>query len=568
MGKEPTTRFQWSAWVIRYWHFAFVIALSVVLWAPRWKGPIDLRWDAGVYYVLGTSLATGHGYRIISEPGAPEAVQYPPLLPGIVALYERLLESVDPAVVGPWLRLSYAVLFLLYGVAALILARQYLPPLFALGATVLCLLHHSAIFLSDALFTELPFAVVGICFVLWGDWQNEARRTWTLEVPAFLLGTIAFLMRTAGVVLFIAWIIEALMRRRWRLGIVRLLLALIPILLWQAHVARVHRSDGYRRPAYEYQRAPYQFYNVTYAENMLLLDPSRPELGRASPFAMVRRFAGNVRYVIKAAGESMSAGDFYWRQSMVQLQDRLLRIRLIPTGVVLIPVVGLTILAVVGLLLLAHARHWLFVLYVIGSIALVCIAPWRSQFERYLAPIAPLLAIAAAFALVRFLDLLQSRLKTPRSLAITNLLPAGTLALVLGVQVCAVSSLFYDRAHDEASYDPDAGYGPHLFYHNQLWAGWEQAMGWIKNNALPDAIIATRRSPHLCYLKTGRRAVSPPLESDLRRARHLLVSVPISYVVVDSEYTLPAIQSDPDNWHLIETFGGTKLYAQTQKASE
>jgi hypothetical protein len=264
----------------------------------------------------------------------------------------------------------------------------------------------------------------------------------------------------------------------------------------------------------------------------------------------------------------MSAGDFYWRQSMVQLQDRLLRIRLIPTGVVLIPVVGLTILAVVGLLLLAHARHWLFVLFVIGSIALVCIAPWRSQFERYLAPIAPLLAIAAAFALVRFLDLLQSRLKTPRSLAILNLLPAGILALVLAVQVYAASRLFYDRAHHGASYVPATGTnGAHFFYHDQLWIGWEQAMGWIDKNTAFDAIIATAASQY-CYLQTGRRAVSSPKESDPLRVRYLLATVPASYVVVDRGYRLPAVETDAEGWHLVGNFKGTRLYARSRERAK
>src|SRR3982750_3130125 len=87
--------------IARYWPQGIVIALAVLLWAPRLTGPIDLRWDAGVYYVLGTSLATGHGYRILSEPGSPEAVQYPPLLPAIVALYARAFGSIDPAVIGP-----------------------------------------------------------------------------------------------------------------------------------------------------------------------------------------------------------------------------------------------------------------------------------------------------------------------------------------------------------------------------------------------------------------------------------------------------------------------------------
>ncbi len=34
-----------------------LLALAVTFWLPRFRGPIDLRWDAGVYYILGTSLA-------------------------------------------------------------------------------------------------------------------------------------------------------------------------------------------------------------------------------------------------------------------------------------------------------------------------------------------------------------------------------------------------------------------------------------------------------------------------------------------------------------------------------
>src|SRR5881275_2079731 len=100
--------------ITRYRAEAVVVAVAILLWAPRLSGPIDLRWDAGVYYVLGTSLATGLGYRILSEPGAPEALQYPPLLPAIVALHEEVLGSTDPLVVAPWLRRSYAVLYLIY----------------------------------------------------------------------------------------------------------------------------------------------------------------------------------------------------------------------------------------------------------------------------------------------------------------------------------------------------------------------------------------------------------------------------------------------------------------------
>src|SRR5438552_18711575 len=80
----------------RYGAEAVVVAIALLLWVPRLSGPIDLRWDAGVYYVLGTSLASGHGYRILSEPGSPEALQYPPLLAAVVALHEWALGTTNP----------------------------------------------------------------------------------------------------------------------------------------------------------------------------------------------------------------------------------------------------------------------------------------------------------------------------------------------------------------------------------------------------------------------------------------------------------------------------------------
>src|SRR5262245_48093857 len=46
-----------------------LILLSLLLWLPRLRGPLDLRYDAGVYYILGTSLAEGKGYRLLNEPG-------------------------------------------------------------------------------------------------------------------------------------------------------------------------------------------------------------------------------------------------------------------------------------------------------------------------------------------------------------------------------------------------------------------------------------------------------------------------------------------------------------------
>src|SRR5438045_6316150 len=98
-------------------------------------------------------------------------------------------------------------------------ARKYLPPLFAVAAAVLCLLHHFTIFQSDVLFTELPFGLVSVAFVLWAGNATNKQWLWWREVVSFLLATAGFLLRTAGIVLFVAWIFEAIVRRRWQLAI-------------------------------------------------------------------------------------------------------------------------------------------------------------------------------------------------------------------------------------------------------------------------------------------------------------------------------------------------------------
>ena len=46
--------------------YALVVLVAVFLCGTRASGPIDFRYDGAVYYVLGTSLAEGQGFRIVS----------------------------------------------------------------------------------------------------------------------------------------------------------------------------------------------------------------------------------------------------------------------------------------------------------------------------------------------------------------------------------------------------------------------------------------------------------------------------------------------------------------------
>src|SRR5438477_10069486 len=102
---------------------AILVGVALISWSSRLIGPIDLRWDASTYFILGTSLAQGKGYRLLNEPGEIHAVQYPPLLPFVVAVYERLLRSSDYFKVGSALRVFYFLLSGAYIVIVYAFAR-------------------------------------------------------------------------------------------------------------------------------------------------------------------------------------------------------------------------------------------------------------------------------------------------------------------------------------------------------------------------------------------------------------------------------------------------------------
>ena len=146
-------------------HYAALILVVLGLWSFRLGGPIDLRWDAGVYYILGTSLYEGKGYRLLNEPGEIQAVQYPPLLPAVVAAHQWMAGDERPAVAGRLLRWTMAGTTLAYVLATYKVARWWLSPLGAFAASLLVAAHPWTLFMSDLCFAEVPFGLAYLGFL-------------------------------------------------------------------------------------------------------------------------------------------------------------------------------------------------------------------------------------------------------------------------------------------------------------------------------------------------------------------------------------------------------------------
>jgi hypothetical protein len=189
-----------------------LLVLTLLTWAPRLKGPLDLRWDGGVYYILGTSLAEGRGYKLLNEPGEIDAVQYPPLLPLIIAGHQLILGTNDPTTVGGWLRVSAFLIFIFYIFAVFRLFKNYLSLPYAFVATILCLFCVHVYFLSDLCFPEVPFSLTTILFFL----CNRKEDSRAYSIATYFLAVAAYALRTVGLAVFAAWVLESLIKRRFK----------------------------------------------------------------------------------------------------------------------------------------------------------------------------------------------------------------------------------------------------------------------------------------------------------------------------------------------------------------
>ena len=554
----------------RNWDIACVSALvvaGILVWLPRLRGPLDLRWDAGVYYILGASLAEGKGYRLLNEPKAIQAIQYPPLLPLFIAAHQRLAGTSDPAVVGRLLRISFIAIFQAFIVLAYCLSRRFIGPGFALLAGLATVLHLHTTWLSELLFPELPFALASIVFLLTASGAKQKSRQWLAGAAAIA----SFLLRSSGIAVLGAWVGECMIERRFKQMAVRAGVALVPVLAWLGYIAHVKHGAEYAQPAYEYQRAAYQYYNVGYFDNLVYIDPFRPEFGKLSILAFVERTFHNLLALPQSLGVAVSVRVEWARDFFAFITGRFGQ--WMPSFFVdVFPFLVLGGLVLSGFLYLALRREHLIVLYVAGSLALICFTPWPKQFERYLWPLSPLLFIAL-FAMLtmlrdRTLNAARGRWRTPLAGLVT--LVALAIPLADFVQLRAIHRWMADTVFYREPTGKQEQYK--LLFYGTSWKHHDDALDWLDRHASPNEIVATS-TPHWLYLKTGLTSIMPPFETDVAEAQRLMDSVPVDYLMIDGpdfldmtrRYTSPVVSAFPQRWQLVysPTKEGSKIYHRT-----
>ena len=528
--------------------------VTVALWIPRWAGPLDLRWDGAVYYVLGTSIAEGKGYRLLNEPGEIEANLYPPLLPLLAAAPQAALGTSDPVIVGSWLKLFFVCFQVAFVVATYFMLKIFVPRWVAFLGALALLLNVQVVFHSNLFCAEMPFGLVTVLFVL----CNHRSGTRVHEGLAAILAVTAFMLRTAGITLLAAWVAESLARKQFKRAAVRLVISTIPVLTWNAYVFHVERSPAYTTPAYPYQRAPYLNYNVSYATNFALVALYSPDSSTVSARQLAHRFWHNVRGIGVTLGEAVSESRGFWQYQLSSYGQRFPALKAIPRRAIYIPLLLLGGLTLGGMVVLLRRGEVFLPIYISTSIVLMCATPVPEQFRRYLVPVAPFLLaslFSGALALASWLR------ASGRPLVRTGA-PVGllvVLALILGPELTSLNLMYRNHLHRVRSETYDGrSVDYRLFYYTPGSNALDDGLDWLKQRVKPADVVATSM-PHWAYLRNGLKAVRPPVESTLERTQALLDSVPVAYIVLNPDndgkainnHVFPFIHDHPQAWRCV-----------------
>jgi hypothetical protein len=527
-----------------------LLTLTILIWLPRFKGPIDLRWDGGVYYILGTSLAEGKGYRLLNEPGEIEAVQYPPLLPLIIASYQLILGTDDPTTVGRWLRFSAFIIFVLYIYIIFKFFESYLSLNWAFLATTICLFSMHICFLSDLCFPELLFSIFTILFVLsLGKQSSHAN-----SILVYFLAVASYALRTIGLVALAVWILDSLLRKKFKQALLRGVFALIPIFCWQFYIVSVESSYEYNHPQYAYQRAPYLFYNVSYSRNVTFVDPFAPEKGATNTVGIMRRFASNAVYIPSNFGETVTALRAYWENWFEYLLLDIKGKTFVTYWGTFLILYCIGFFVIIGLILQLLQQHRRIIsLYTFAYVAVVCLTPFPQQYARYLMPIIPFLVLSLMVFLL-FARNTSERFLLSKWSSFGKYLGATTLFVVLFTELLWFFTV-YTVDHQQISYlDRNKQFiNYRLFYYVKTEQDFDSCVSYLQQNAKPADVIAAG-TPHWIFLRTGLKAVMPPFENDTTQAQQLLDSVPVRYLIIGQDvvkserYTLQMVQQFPEQW--------------------
>lgn len=458
-------------WLLAGVTAAILTALAIFYWLGL-TSLAGVVHDDVIYLVTGKSLAESGAYRIVSQPGEPFQIAYPPLYPALLALVWKVLPTF-PA--NLW---AFKLLNILAALAGVLLTYRLVTHTYgaprAQGWMVAGLLAVSSFFFSfmDLTMSEMLFSTVLVGTLIGLERlpdRPDAGRAWLRIVVAIgALVTLVLLVRTIAITLAGAVVLWLLLRRQWRLAIASGGAIVAWQLPWQGWIWWV---KAHAPASWDY---------------MGWINGASDGL---SPLSLLSNMPGNT-WALVSASVPLAVAPL--------LQHEVIARPLQALGLAgLLRGLGLlvTIVVFAGLVRSARERLRLFHVFLAAYVALLLIFPWDPS--RYIVAVTPLLL----FAFVRGAWWLADT--TPRHAPRWRRAVAWSLALSLvglsaGAGTARIVSFAKRPAHHDALVPASV----------RLQQADEQALvTWSRGHMPPEGVWLHHRDP-LMFLLTGHKAVT------------------------------------------------------------
>jgi 4-amino-4-deoxy-L-arabinose transferase-like glycosyltransferase len=432
---------------------------------------------------MAKSLATGHGYHLISLPNEPIQTKSPPFYPFLLSLIWRMNPNF-PANIPAMMLSSILATLLSVVLCWLYLTRQgYASKGQALLIVAIMAINSRTIILGTGIYPEMFYTALSIAALHLTEEYEKQKQGWVTGAGLGIVMGLAFLTRTAGVTLLVAVVLYFLMRNRMRMALLPLSLAACFVLAWFAW-------SYFNRPeAIGANTAYYESYFQT-LKNVI---NDAQERSHESKLMTILSIAGkNSLLLIVVSIPIVCLGLSY--DLPQQLPPYLLGPALL---------LGLFAFAftVAGFVRHRAKGTRLLHIYVVVYLAVHLMWPY-GVYDRFLMPLLPFLLLFLITELKTLLALVRkewrsgSRVAGRISAAFLGLVLLMMLGLALSAYCRGITDLLFSSKQKAAGRAAEDA----------------QAVQWINENTAPSDVLVCYRDP-LYYLYTGRKGTwAAPLQ--------------------------------------------------------
>jgi len=487
----------------------FILVLGLLCAALLLNGHLVPAGDNATYIILGQSLATGKGYRMISDPRSPAMALYPPgyplLLAGVLVLTgtaHHLLSAIVP------MKLVSIALHLGAIALAYAIFRRRNPRL-AVMTALLVAVNPGLLHFSNEVGTEIPYLFLSFGCL----WLFEGRRrepgNGLLVFVAVLLALTCY-VRSIALVVAVSFGFYLLLRKEFKGALLLLVVTAVLTVPWFIYTSSLPTTGT----------------SVGLGRGYLALYFSSDPYGtaRANVSDWAARLVQNVR---------IYALDI-WPNVLFPHASAVARL-LGSMGIVFLAAISALVL--LGFVLEArrgHASEWYVALFFASCVGYL----WAQS--RLIVPIIPF-AIYYLLVAVHFLLELISPGKRQIQRAV----------LILACLALTLSAMLADARSIQRNLRYGFGQPVDTYYARDAeWSNYLQAMRWIAADTTEPAVVMCRKAD-LLYILTGHRALEYPYSADGTELMQVVRDNGVAYVIEDAftwtrtteQYLQPALES-------------------------